>query len=657
MKKITAKELTNEEKARLVIGKNTWHNEDLGGKVPVFMMSDGPVGVRHPRDVNSATSDTAPSIAYPCFEALSQTWNLELANKLGKAIANDCMDLDIDVILGPGVNIKRLPINGRNFEYLSEDPLLAGLLAKSYIEGVQNENVGACLKHYCCNNTESSRNYKSMDVSTRALREIYLKPFEIASKAKPWEVMCSYNLVNGCRMSENKKLYNILRNEFGFDGLIVSDWGAVMDREKSLNAGLDLEMPYSKEHLDDLLNKIKEDQIDLDQLNTCAQRVIDFAFKAENTRPLRKKTLSTEDRYDIAREIANEGIVLLKNENNVLPLNPKEERLLVSGAPLNWYVYGGGSSEVTPLKEYVKLLDALKEEGFNAKGANALEFNRGPVSCVGNLVGALNQTIKENITTSIVTISQDNWEQSEGYNRQNLLLSNEQVSLIHEVAKVSKKTVVIIYAGAPIEMGEWIDEVDAVIWASYTGEKGNESIAKILSGKVNPSGKTSETFPLLLEDFDSINAYEDARSCVYEEDLNVGYRQFVTDNTPVLFPFGYGLSYSNFEYDNLKLSKEDKKVIVEFDVTNTSNIDGKEVAEVYVEDLTRVTYRPKYELKGFEKALIKAKQTKHFRIELGEDAFQYYSTSYDKWTVNHGVFKIMVGKNCLDIELEENIEY
>ena len=186
MKKITAKELTNEEKARLVIGKNTWHNEDLGGKVPVFMMSDGPVRVRHPRDVNSATSDTAPSIAYPCFETLSQTWNLELANKLGKAIANDCMDLDIDVILGPGVNIKRLPVNGRNFEYLSEDPLLAGLLAKSYIEGVQNENVGACLKHYCCNNTESSRNYKSMDVSTRALREIYLKPFEIASKAKPW---------------------------------------------------------------------------------------------------------------------------------------------------------------------------------------------------------------------------------------------------------------------------------------------------------------------------------------------------------------------------------------------------------------------------------------------------------------------------------------
>ncbi len=657
MKKLTVKDLANEEKARLVIGKNVWHNEDLEGRVPVFMMSDGPVGVRHPRDLNSAVTDTAPSIAYPCFEALSQTWNLTLANKLGKAIANDCMDLDIDVILGPGVNIKRLPVNGRNFEYFSEDPLLAGLFAKNYIEGVQKENVGTCLKHFCCNNTESSRNWKSMDVSERALREIYLKPFEIACEAKPWEVMCSYNLVNGVRMSENKKLYNILRNEFGFDGLIVSDWSAVKDREKSLDAGLDLEMPFEKAHLDDLLAKIKENTLNIESLDTCAQRVLDFAYKAEGTRPLRKKTLSIEDRYNISREIADEGIVLLKNDNNALPLNPKEEKIMVSGAPLNWYVYGGGSSEVTPLHEYVKLLDALKEEGFNAQRNDALSFNRGPVSSVDNLVGALNDIIKGGYGTSIVTISQDNWAQSEGYNRQNLLLSNEQVSMIHEIAKISKKTIVVIYSGAPVEMGEWIDEVDAVVWASYLGEKGNESIAKVLSGKVNPSGKTSETFPLCLEDFASMRAYEDARSCVYEEDLNVGYRQFVTDGTPVLFPFGYGLSYSTFEYSNLKLSKDGKKVIVEFDVTNTSDVDGKETAEIYVEDLTRVTYRPKYELKGFQKTLIKAKETKRFHIELGEDAFQYYSTSYDKWTVNHGVFKIMVGKSCLDIELEENIEY
>ena len=657
MKKISAKDLTNEEKAKVVVGKNTWHNEDLGGKIPVFMMSDGPVGVRHPRDLTSAVADTAPSIAYPCFEVLSQTWNLELANKLGKAIANDCMDLDIDIILGPGVNIKRIPVNGRNFEYLSEDPLLAGQLAKSYIEGVQNENVGACLKHYCCNNSESSRNYKSMDVSTRALREIYLKPFEIASEAKPWEVMCSYNLVNGCRMSENKKLYNILRSEFGFDGLIVSDWCAVMDRKKSLDAGLDLEMPYSKEHLEKLQEQIKNNEVDIDQLDRCTNRVIDLAFKSKETRPLRKKTLSIEDRYNISREISNEGIVLLKNENKALPLDPKEEKILVSGAPVNWYVFGGGSSEVTPLNGYVKLLDALKEEGFNAKATNAISSNRGPNSCVEDLVGALNQTIKENITTSIIAISQDNWAQTEGYNRQNMSLSKEQVSMIHEISKISKKTVVLIYAGAPIEMHEWIDEVDAVVWVSYVGEKGNESVAKILSGKVNPSGKTSETFPVFTEDVASMNAYEDARSCVYEEDLNVGYRQFVSDGTPVLFPFGYGLSYSNFEYSSLKLTKQSNKVIVEFDITNTSDIDGKEIAQIYVEELTRKTYRPKYELKAFKKVSIESKQTKHLSIVLDEKAFQYYSTSYDAWVVDHGIFKIMVNKNCLETELEGNIEY
>lgn len=657
MKKINVEQLTNLEKAKLIIGKNNWHNEDLENKIPIFMMSDGPIGLRHPKDLNSCDNDIIPSIAYPSFEVLAQTWNLSLASKLGKAIANDCIDLNIDIILGPGVNIKRLPINGRNFEYLSEDPLVAGLFAKNYIEAVQKENVGACLKHYCCNNSESSRNYKSMDVSIRALREIYLKPFEIAAQAKPWEVMCAYNLVNGQRMSENTKLYDILRNEFGFNGLIVSDWGAVMDRKKSLDAGLDLEMPYNKEHLDTLLAQIQNNEVDIAKLNASAQRVIDLAFKAKETRKLRKNNLTIEERYDISKEISNEGIVLLKNDNHALPLNKNKEKILISGAPLNWYVFGGGSSEVTPLNPYVKLLDALKEEGFNVKATNAVAFNRGSNTCIDDLVGALNQTLLERPTTSIIAISQDNHAHTESYNRQNMLLSDEQVSMIHEISKISQKTIVIIYSGAPIEMQNWIDEVDAVLYVGYVGEKGNESIAQILSGKVNPSGKTSETFPLFMEDFDSIRAYEDARSAVYEEDLNVGYRQFVSDNTPVLFPFGYGLSYSEFIYKNLMVKKDGNVVKVDVDIENISDVDGKETVQIYVEELTRKTYRPKYELKAFDKVLIKAKETVHLNFILDEKAFKYYSTAYDAWHIDHGLFKIMVGKSSAQIELEETIEY
>lgn len=655
MKKLTINDLTVEQRAKLLIGKNFWHIEDFEGRLPIFMMSDGPVGLRHPRHATSGDQEIAPSIAYPSFEVLSQTWNLELAKKLGNAIANDCIDLDVDIILGPGVNIKRLPHNGRNFEYLSEDPLLAGVLAKEYIDGVQEKNVGACLKHYACNNSEVSRNFKSMDVSERALREIYLKPFEIATKAKPWTIMTAYNLVNGVRMSEHNKLYKILREEFCFDGLIISDWDAVMDRNKSLNAGLDIEMPFSKPHLDTFLADLHAGRVDVEKINESASRIIDFTYANLDHKALRKVDLTIDQRYEIAEQIAEQGIVLLKNDNNVLPLN-KNKKILATGAGCHWYVFGGGSSEVTPLQPYIKLIDALKDEGLKPLEHQSIAFNRGANTCVTDLKGTLRKIINEEVETTILTITQDNHQHSEAYNRQDLKLSSEQVSAINEISKVSKKTVVVIYAGAPVEMKDWIDNVDAVLWVGYVGERGNKAIAKVLSGAVNPSGKTSETFPLSMEDVAAVNSYEDANVAVYQEDLNVGYRQFVTDGKPVQFPFGHGLSYSSFEYKDLKLTVRDGTVDVEFIITNTSNIDGFETAQIYVEELSPNTYRPRYELKAWKKVYIAANTSEIVKIKLDHQAFQYFSTAHDEWVINNDSdFAIMVGKSSANIVLQKSV--
>lgn len=380
MKRTTVEDLTIDELASLTIGKNVWHNEDLNGRVPIFMVSDGPVGVRHPKDITDFIhQESAPSIAYPCFECLSQTWDLSLAKDMGAAIAVDCIEKDIDMILGPGCNIKRLPTCGRNFEYLSEDPLIAGLFAREYINGVQEKNVGACLKHYCANNSETSRNFKSSDVDERTLREIYLKPFEIACEAKPYAVMCSYNLVNGVKMSEHKNLYNVLRNEFLFDGMVFSDWCAVFDRSASLAAGLDLEMPYDSIHLEALKKDLRNGIASTDDLKKCASRVLDMAYRCFENKEKQEISLSVEERYEVAKQIALEGAVLLKNENQTLPLK-KEESILVTGVASEWYPYGGGSSEVPPREPYVKLEKELEGKGFDCLYIRSIAFNKGEYS-------------------------------------------------------------------------------------------------------------------------------------------------------------------------------------------------------------------------------------------------------------------------------------
>lgn len=650
-----SKKLTTAEKVKLIMGADFWSNETLDNRLYRFILSDGPVGLRHPKILNEANQTkeiTIPSVAYPSSQVLSQTWNRELAYSVGKSIGNDCIEQDVDVILGPAVNIKRHPLNGRNFEYYSEDPYLAGIIAKEYIFGVQSMNVGTCIKHFCCNNLEFSRHWASMEVDERTLREIYLKPFEIACEAKPWSLMCSYNLVNGCRMSENKKLYDVLRKEFGFDGLIMSDWDAVKDSEASMNAGMNLEMPYHDGHHEEMLEKAENGKLDPVKLDEAVDGVIRFAQKCENAKKLRKKDMTIEERRDVALKVAEEGAVLFKNKDNILPLK-KGKSVLVTGHPAIQYYYGGGSSNVVPEMEFLPLADALKEEGMNASYFESIWNVHAGLGEAGNIKGCLEKAVLSDYV--ILAVGDPNDKETEGADRQSMRLTEEEETVIHQLSKTVSHLILVIEAGAPIDMSSFIDEVDAIIYMGYGGECGHKALAEILIGKVNPSGKTSETFPLHLEDVPAVNSYRDGLVVCYTEGLNIGYRYFETVDKPVLFPFGYGLSYSSFEYSSLEVKEEGDEYLVSFDIENISDVDGKEVAQLYVRERVPEVYRPKYELKNFTKVFVKAHQKEHVTVRLDRSAFSYYSVAYDMDRVKPGAFEILIGKNSHDIVLSKKI--
>lgn len=642
------KNLTYKEKIKLIMGEDLWSNYDLNGQIYKFHVADATMGLR----INiSNVGEPKPSTAYPSAQMLSNTWNLSLAKDMGNAIANDCIENDVDVILGPGINIKRIPTNGRNFEYFSEDPFLAGQMAKMYIDGVQEKHVGTCLKHYVCNNSECSRKWADMLVDERTLREIYLEAFRIAIESKPWSVMCSYNLLNGVQMSENRKMYDILYDEFGFDGIIVSDWGAVHNVQKTVEAGLHLTMPYNQDQQEELIRLYENGELDDESLNKCAEGVLQFAKKCESESHLRKCDMTLEQRRNIALKIAEEGIVLLKN-NGVLPLT-EEQSCFVSGAPAFRYYCGGGSSEVVPDIPFLHLKDALVNEGINASYTESIWEVTCHQAHVGNVPKALIEAAKADVT--VLAVGNPNSCEREAFNRETIKLPPDEVRLIHQMAKVSKKLVVAVYGGAAIDMADWIGEVDAVVWAGYGGQYGNKALAEVVAGKINPSGRLTETFSLSGDDVPAENAFFDGAVMKYEEELNVGYRYFNSHNVPVLFPFGFGLSYSRFEYSNINVNRSDNYCVVTFNIKNVSNINGAEVCQVYITDLAQSVYRPKRELKGFEKVFLNAGESKTVSIKLDLHAFEYYSVADKSWQLNKSTYEIAVGANVEDIKLKHTI--
>lgn len=652
------KQLTVEEKLRLLCGKDAWQTCDFNGKLPFVKVTDASMGVRTAKDDGSGDK---PSVSYPSAQMLANTWNLQTVRAYAECVADDCLDYGADILLGPGVNIKRNPLCGRNFEYYSEDPYLAGTIAREYIAAMQQEGAGACLKHFCCNNLEYNRKLQSSEVDERTLREIYYKPFEIACEAKPVSLMCSYNKINGVQGSEYKKGFSVLREEYGFDGAVISDWDAVYGRAKAAKAGLDLEMPFSQSNYDKLLEDYKAGKITEAEIDACAHRVLDMVARCKELQKGKTRKRIWEDRINVSREAAEEGIVLLKNEG-VLPLKKGQSLSAcgIYGAPYSAnsdysrYLSGGGSSRVVRLTKEFDIPEALRKQGFTVLFNGGFDDNG-----INNWVGMNPREAIGNAAESDVNIvfaGTGGEIEHEGNDRKHMRLSDVQERAILDTAAVNSNTVVVLVAGAPIDMSAWINEVAAVVWAGFPGERGDEAVANVLTGKINPSGKLTETFPLCYEDSPVASGYLDGTVTRYEEGLDVGYRYYDTYNVPVLFPFGYGLSYSTFEYKNFALKTADDKLEVNFEIENVSAIDGKEVSQIYVRAVSSYVYRPYKELKSFAKTLVKAGKKEKVTAKLNLRAFEYWSVGHDRWEVEDGIYEIIVAASVADEKLKIKIK-
>ena len=647
--------LTIREKLRLICGKDYWHTEDFGGKLPSVTMSDGPVGVRQTVPKGDGNEETVPAVAYPSVQMLANTWNKELAYQLGESLASDCAEHNVDLLLAPGVNIKRSPVCGRNFEYFSEDPYLAGILAKEYIAGLQENGTGACLKHFVANNLEFDRLHQSSDVDERTLREIYYKPFEIACGAKPVSVMCSYNRVNGVYASENKTGFDALRNDIGFEGAVISDWLAVRDRTSAAKAGLDLEMPFDQENYEKLVADFEAGKITEKEIDACAERVLRLVSRLTEMRRGRTVKLSERERIGIAKKIASEGMILLKNDG-ILPLTGKEN-LAVFGhfaKPADWgMLCGGGSSRVLPLDCAFDLPKELqKRTSGSVNYASAFDSD-----CVNSFKQNIRDAIlcASSADVNIICAGTGAKFEYEEDDRKTLRLSAVQERFIVDAASQNVRTVVVLFAGGVIDVSPWADQVAAILYAGFPGMGSDGIIADILTGKMNPCGKTSETFALL-DEYPASNQNTTCGVTRYGEGLDVGYRYFETYRKPVLYPFGYGLSYSAFLYLNLQVKSNGYSVELSFEIENRSERDGKEISQVYVHECAPLVYRPFMELKGFSKDEVKANKIKTVKMKSDTSVFAHWSIANKQWKITDGVYEILIGASGADIRLRTRVQ-
>ncbi len=660
MTKVTdlIKKMSLEEKAALCTGAGPWTTtlvEHLG--IPELIVTDGPHGVRRAENITTFVEKSLPATCFPTAACMASTWDVDLIHKLGEALAYECIALNVDVILGPGVNMKRIPTCGRNFEYYSEDPYLAGQMAVSFINGVQSKGVGTSLKHFAANNQECQRSTISSELDERTLREIYLPAFEMAvKKARPWTVMCSYNKLNGTFAAENHRLLTeILKEEWGFEGFVVSDWGAVHDRVEALNAGLDLEMPGPRERrVKEVINAVRSGKLDEMVLDEAVRRILEIVFKAAETK--KGGSFDAARHHALARKVAAEGIVLLKN-NGILPLKAQKHIAVIGRSAKEAYYQGGGSSHINPTQ-----LDNPYEELQKLAGDARLTYSEGYPKDESFDQALIDEACKNahSAAVALIYISLPATKESEGYDRSDLDLTSQQVALIKAVTATQPNTVVILNNGAPVVMSEWLDGAAAVIEAWMMGQAGGGAIADVLFGKVNPSGKLAETFPLKLIDTPAYINYPGENGAVrYGEGIFIGYRYYDAKEVPTQFPFGYGMSYTTFDYQNLKLSSQPFRDVdgltVSVDVTNTGKLPGKEVVQVYVHDQKSKLVRPPKELKGFVKLALQPGETKTVTMNLDFRAFAYYHPAYKRWITEAGEFDILVGASSTDIRCRKTV--
>ncbi|UCD98830.1 MAG: glycoside hydrolase family 3 C-terminal domain-containing protein [Chloroflexota bacterium] len=647
-----------EEKAALCTGSGPWtltSVERLG--IPEMTVTDGPHGVRRVEDVHTFISTSVPATCFPTAACMASTWNVDLIQTVGEAIAAECIALKVDVVLGPGVNMKRTPLCGRNFEYYSEDPYLAGEMAVSFIKGVQGKGVGTSLKHFAANNQEYQRTTINSEVDERALREIYLPAFEAAvKKGKPWTVMCSYNKLNGTFSAENHRLLTeILKEEWGFEGFVVSDWGAVHDRVEALRAGLDLEMPGPRERrVKAVIEAVRSGQLDMSVLDEAVRRILAIVFKAAETD--KGGSFDAGEHHALARKVAGEGMVLLKN-NGILPLSDQKQIAVIGRSAKEAYFQGGGSSHINPTQ-----VDNPYDELGKITGAQALSYAVGYPADESFDQALIDEACEaaSSAEVALLYICLPATKESEGYDRPDLDLTAHQVALIQAVTGVQPNTVVILNNGAPVVMSEWIEGPAAVIEAWMMGQAGGGAIADVLFGKVNPSGKLAETFPLKLVDTPAyINYPGEIGTVRYGEGIFLGYRYYDTKEVPTLFPFGYGMSYTTFEYQNPRVSSQTFRDVdgltVSVEVTNAGKVAGKEVVQVYIHDHQSKVVRPPKELKGFAKVELQPGETKTVTVSLDFRAFAFYHPAYRQWITEDGEFDILFGSSSSDIRCTKTV--
>lgn len=649
--------MTLEEKAGMCSGLDFWHLkevEHLG--IPKVMVSDGPHGLRKQDEKGDhlGINDSIKAVCFPPAVLSACSFDRGLMEEMGKAIGREAQANDVSVVLGPAVNIKRSPLCGRNFEYYSEDPYLAGEIAAAFVKGVQSQHVGTSIKHFAANNQEYRRMSSSSEVDERTLREIYFPAFETAvKKAQPYTFMCSYNQINGTFASENKWLLtDVLRGEWGFKGYVMSDWGAVNDRVKGLEAGLELEMPASGGDNDAMIVKaVKDGVLEEKILDQAVERILRIIFEYADHRKPQEFTMEKD--HEEAQHIAEESMVLLKNENHILPLKTSEKAAFIGGFARNPRFQGGGSSHINCFKT-TNVLDSVPcdaqvvyAEGFPA------DRDFYDKALADEAVKAAAEADKAVIFAGLP----ESFE-SEGYDRSHMRLPECQNRLITEILKVQPNTVIVLHNGSPVEM-PWLGEIKGLLETYLGGQAGGAAAANILYGKINPSGKLAETMPLKLSDNPSYLNFGGGEKVEYREGIFVGYRYYDTKEMDVAFPFGYGLSYTTFAYSNLKLSMENPTekdtVMVSADVTNTGKSAGKEVVQLYIRDLTGSAIRPEKELKGFEKVFLEPGETKTVTMELNKRSFAWYNTELHDWFAASGDYEILVGASSRDIRLTETL--
>ncbi len=649
------RQMTLEEKCYLLSGKDFWQTrsvERLG--VPSMTLSDGPHGIRKQAGEGDqlGLNPSLPATCFPTAATVANSWDPALGEEIGAHLGEEAASQGVGVILGPGLNVKRSPLCGRNFEYFSEDPFLAGKMAASYIRGIQKNGVAACPKHFAANSQELRRMASDSVMDERTLREIYLTGFEIAVKeGKAKSIMSSYNRVNGTYANENKHLLQeILRDEWGFDGFVVSDWGGSNDHTAGVTAGSHLEMPTTGGDSDlELVEAVKSGRLSQELLDRRVDELLDVILPVTAAvKPLEGKSFDIDAHHNLAARASEQSIVLLKNERNILPLN-KGTRVAVIGEFAQKARYqGAGSSVVNPTR-LDNAMDVIQNFDLDVAGFEP-GYPRSGSSDPAMQAKAVELAKQADVV--LLYIGLDEISESEGLDRSHMKLPQSQVDLIEAVAAANPNVVAVMSAGSAVEM-PWLPKVKALVHGYLCGQAGASSVLKVIMGQVNPSGRLAESCPVRYEDVSSAPYFPSKeRNAEYREGLFVGYRYYETANVPVLFPFGFGLSYTTFEYSDLSVTGKEAT----FTLKNTGGMDGAEVAQLYVSKPDGDVFRPAKELKGFAKVFLKAGESKKVTIPLDDKAFRYFNVDTNQFEVEGGAWTVMIGASVADIKLSGTVE-